>query len=224
MIDSLILQDVGFGFPGGENLFTSLNFNLPLNTSVNFVGGQGSGRSTLFRILAGLKQPTSGSVLYNGQSLTEMSFEEFLPFRKRIGFTFDLGGLLNNRTILENLTLPLLYHKMLSEADAQERVMYLLKRFSIHTSAHLRPSSVPGRTRKAAIVARSLVMDPELLILDDPTTGLSTEGRKALMELLTEYQVNHQLRHIYFVTEDAEFKYYMNPKEVRITKTGMRAA
>jgi len=224
MINSLQLQNVGFGYPGSEDLFTSLNFDLPLNTSVCFHGGQGSGRSTLFKILVGLKQPTQGTVLYNGQSLSEMSFEEFLPFRKRIGYTFDLGGLLNNRTILENLTLPLLYHKMMSEADAQEQVMELLKRFSIQSSAHLRPSSVPGRTRKAAIVARSLVMDPELIILDDPTTGLSNEARKSLMELLTEYQVNKQLRHIYFVTEDAEFKYYMNSKDVRVTKTGMKVA
>ena len=87
--------------------------------------------------------------------------------------------------------------------------MDLLEKFGVENNANLRPSSVPGRTRKAAIVARSLILNPELLVLDDPTTGLSAEGKSALKELIIEHQVQHNLRHIYYISEDPEFHSFM---------------
>ncbi len=209
MIKSLKLQNISFSYAGGEKLFENLTHDLPLDRSVNFIGEQGCGRSTLFKLLVGLKDPISGTVLFNDQPMSEMSFEEFLPFRLRIGYSFDLGGLLNNKTILENLTLPLLYHKLATESEANRKAMDLLEKFGVENNANLRPSSVPGRTRKAAIVARSLILNPELLVLDDPTTGLSAEGKSALKELIIEHQVQHNLRHIYYISEDPEFQSFM---------------
>ncbi len=225
MIKSLKLQNISFGYPGGEKLFENLNHDLPLDRSVNFIGEQGCGRSTLFKILVGLKNPTNGTVLFNDQPLSEMSFEEFLPYRLRIGYSFDLGGLLNNKTILENLTLPLLYHKLATETEATRKAMNLLERFGVESNANLRPSSVPGRTRKAAIVARSLILNPELLVLDDPTTGLSTEAKSALKELIVEHQVQHNLRHIYYISEDPEFQSFMGALYmVVVSKNELKAA
>ena len=224
MIRSLKINNLTFGYPGVDPLFMNLNCSLPLNTKVNFVGEDGSGRSTLFKILAGLKMPMSGSVLINDLPMSEMSFEEFLPFRLKIGYSFDIGGLLNNKTILENLTLPLLYHKLADESEAIAKALDLLKRFGIEKSANLRPSSVPGRTRKAAIIIRSLILNPELLILDDPTTGLSAESKQVFINLLDEYQQHNGLRHIFFVSEDVEFIQYMNATEIHVSQTLMKAA
>lgn len=124
----------------------------------------GSGSSTLLQILAGLQIPTSGSYLINGIPVEKMSFEEFLPFRLRIGYGFGMGGLISNRTLFENLILPLNYHKICSQQEATNLVLTLMDRFELMKYKDLRIAYVSPSHRKITVLIRALIMKPGFII------------------------------------------------------------
>lgn len=117
---------------------------------------EGAGKSTVLQLMAGLLQPQQGKYLINNENVAEMSFEEFLPYRLSIGYSFDYGGLINNRTIFENIILPLVYHKILPYEEARLQVDGLLKRFELEKFRNQRPAHIPGRVRKVACLLKKL--------------------------------------------------------------------
>lgn len=173
VIEKFEFVDVSFAFEGEDFILAHSNIQLPLGEIISLRGDRGSGRSTVLQMLAGLQTPTHGRMEINGLNLLDMSFDEFLPYRLKIGYTFDLGGLLSNRTIRENLLLPLNYHRICSPAQAQERVDYYLNKFGLQKAKDARPANVSGGVRKLACLIRSLLLEPEILLLDDLTVGIS---------------------------------------------------
>ena len=155
LVKSLHFEKLTFHYEGQEPLLKNVDFEFPISkrgaqdnaaacraldkrgtassqTGVVVIrGAQGAGSSTVMQILAGLQTPTLGSYLINGVPVENMSFEEFLPFRLRMGYGFDTGGLLSNRTLFENLVLPLNYHKICSPQEAERRVLALMERFQL---------------------------------------------------------------------------------------------
>src|SRR5690606_33550704 len=121
---------------------------IPLGKNIFVTGKPGGGQSTLLKLIAVLVQPQSGSFFINDHDTTEMSFEEFLPIRLKIGYSFDYGGLFANRTLRENLMLPLLYHKICSESEAAERAQAFAEEFFFSSQEHQRPAMVSGGLRK----------------------------------------------------------------------------
>ena len=202
----LHLRDIHFQFPDEpEPVFDHLNLRLNSSGVIWIKGASGSGKSTLLKLLAGLIEPTQGQYLFNGQAVDEMSFEDFLPHRLRIGYAFDNGGLLNNRTIQQNLMLPLVYHNICSLEQAQARVSNLMREFQLETVAHLRPSAISGGRRKAACIARSFILKPRILLLDDPDTGLGEELKSSLREKLSR-QIDEDLVQLALVSSsDSHF-------------------
>lgn len=184
-IKSVEFQGVEFSY-ADACVFKSVNLQLPENAIVQVIGGMGLGKSAFLKLCAGLLLPTQGQVAINQNPISEMSFEEFLPWRLRIGYGFDAGGLLNNRSVFENLALPLEYHKLLSPDEIKVRVQGLLQRFDLQGVKTKRPAEISSSQRKAASVARALVLEPQMLILDDPTTSLDARAKKELMEWMAE--------------------------------------
>lgn len=177
-IESVVASELVVGFEGP--VAPPVSFQLKKGDLLSLEGPSGGGKSTLLRTLSGLILPLEGRLLLNGSDVSEYSFEEFLPLRLNVGVSFDLGGLLNNRTLWDNLMLPLLYHKLFNFDEAEARADRLMSAFGLARYLNERPSNVPGGIRKAACVARAFVLDPELVILDEPTTGLNSEGLRAL--------------------------------------------
>ncbi len=128
-IDSLKFEGVTFTHDGQDPIVQNVDFDFPMNEILWVKAEEGMGKSSLLQVLAGLQIPQSGKYLINGENAMEMSFEEFLPYRLSIGYSFDYGGLINNKTIYENLMLPLLYHKVVSPQEAHERIQGLMKEF-----------------------------------------------------------------------------------------------
>ncbi len=198
------MKDLNFAY-GEKSILKNINLELPTGKVVWIHGASGSGKSVFAKILAGLMQSTSGDFIINDQSVNEMSFEEFLPLRMNIGYSFDFGGLINNRTIVQNLRLPLEYHHAVPSEEADARVKDLAEMFNLTGVLHERPATIPGAFRKAACVARAFIMNPEMIVLDDPTTGLRGELKKKLKELIRQRRAEGTLKHIFIVTEDHEF-------------------
>ena len=152
--------------------------------------------------MAVLVQPQAGRYFINGVDTTELSFEEFLPYRRRIGYTFDYGGLFANRTLFENLALPLLYHKILSETAITARIDELARTFRFENQLVQRPAAVSGGLRKLACVLRSFLLDPEMIVMDDPFTGIGPDASYKLIDLISEARRTRGLRHIFLTSRE----------------------
>jgi phospholipid/cholesterol/gamma-HCH transport system ATP-binding protein len=135
-------------------------------------GPQGTGKSDLMFMLAGLTKPDRGRYALLGQNMGEHFGDEFLPNRLRIGFVFDDSRLLNHLTFAENIALPVRYHENLHAGEADGWVEALLKATNTIEFAHNTPSVVPGPWRRRAALARSLALRPEILFLENPLRGL----------------------------------------------------
>jgi ABC-type transporter Mla maintaining outer membrane lipid asymmetry ATPase subunit MlaF len=179
LIKSMEFRELSFSFEGQDAILAITSLKFPLGEIVSLRGDRGAGRSTLLQLLAGLQIPTHGEFDINGVNVIDLNFEEFLPYRLKIGYTFDLGGLISNRTLNDNLLLPLNYHRICSAQEAQDRVNYYIDKFSLMKSRDMRPANVSGGVRKLTCLIRSLLLEPEVLLLDDLTVGLS----KPLVEL-----------------------------------------
>ncbi|HEX4924323.1 MAG TPA: ATP-binding cassette domain-containing protein [Bdellovibrionales bacterium] len=163
------LDDVSVKFQPGQTAF--------------FKGEQVA--SNILKLAAGLLTPTLGQVLINGNDIHEMDFEEFLPYRLNLGYTFNLGGILNNRTIKENLMLPFLYHGAPIEF-AEKEVQEILDLFELNRYQDYRPAGVPGVVRKLACIGRTLAVTPQVLLMDDPTSSMKPNVVKRLKSWIEE--------------------------------------
>lgn len=201
-IRSLELRNMSFQYSAGGLIFNEVSQVLPMKTILHVTGPLGHGQSTLLKILSFLAAPKSGEIIVNGEVATEMSFEEFQPWRLEFGYTFESGGLLANRTLEENLLLPHLYHN-LSDADAiRAQIHAIAKRFSFENLLDRRPAMVSGGLRKLVTILRPVLLKPSFLTMDDPFSGLDPDTARELEKLIFELREKLELETIYFTSRD----------------------
>jgi phospholipid/cholesterol/gamma-HCH transport system ATP-binding protein len=204
-IDSFALNQVGFRYPSGGAILENVSLELPMNAVLHVTGPTGHGQSTLLKVLALLVEPTAGTVSVNGMLATEMTFEEFLPWRLEIGYTFENGGLLANRTLEDNLSLPHLYHNF-SEPDAiKKEIADIAKRFRFANMLDRRPAAVSGGLRKLITILRPVLLRPSFLVMDDPFSGLDPETAKELEKLVSELREKSEIETVYFTSRDEKW-------------------
>lgn len=202
-IQTMQFENMTFAYDQTKTIFANASIQFPMDSYVILKSDStGAGSSTLFQILAGVLMASQGDYKINGVSLRDMSFEDFLPYRLNIGFSFDQGGLLHNRTVLENLTLPLLYHKIFSYEETKNYAIGLLAKMNIDKYANLRPSVVQGSVRKATVLLRALVMNPQVLFLDDPTHGLSPDSAQKFFSVVQEKKDQGKLQTVFLNSKD----------------------
>lgn len=208
-IKSISLKSLTHELPDGRKLFQDVNVDFPLGEIIWFRGESGTGKSLLIKMLLGVVIPGHGKLLINDSCITDMTFEEFLPYKLNMGLSFDFGGLIHNRDLRGNLSLPLEYHKFGSEHEITDQVNKYLEAFNLKDLAHERPSSVVGGVRKAVCVARAFVHEPQILFLDDPTTGLRGETKSRLKLMVQEAHKKGQT--VIIATEDGAFMEDLQP-------------
>jgi lipoprotein-releasing system ATP-binding protein len=170
-----VLRDVSFAMQPGEMMA--------------IVGTSGSGKSTLLHLLGGLDSPTSGEVIFKGQSLNCMSSSAKSELRNReLGFIYQFHHLLPDFTALENVAMPLLIGKKKS-AEVQERALAMLEAVGLQHRSNHRPSELSGGERQRVAIARALVNNPSLVLADEPTGNLDQRNADSIFELLGELNV-----------------------------------
>jgi len=200
-IHSFALRDVTFSHPNSPPLFENITLEMPKSKGVWIRSPGGRGKSTILRLLSGLSAPQSGKLLINGEDVSEFSFEEFLGYRLAMGYGFDMGGLLNNKTLFENLILPLQYHKMTDDEEANDRVNQALEMFGMTMFKDKRPFAVPGSMRKLTCVLRAFMHWPQVVFLDDPLTGLKQDNINDLIYYVEESFATRGLKQVFFTAE-----------------------
>jgi phospholipid/cholesterol/gamma-HCH transport system ATP-binding protein len=157
-------------------IFEDLEFSLAKGEALFIVGGSGSGKSLLLRICAGLIFPDTGRVTLGGMDLQAAAKKEVQELRARIGFVFQDSALISNMAIYDNIAHPLRYHKKCTEKEVQARVEEKMGLFGVDRTVDWSiPAMLSLEMRKRAALARAFILDPEFLLLDQPTSGLETD-------------------------------------------------
>jgi lipoprotein-releasing system ATP-binding protein len=166
------------------DVLKDLNLTIDSGDSLAIVGVSGSGKSTLIHILGTLDRPTSGEIRFEGQDVFVWPEEKLAAFRnKQIGFVFQFNNLLPEFSSLENVMMPALIHGV-SKKEARERAELLLKDMGLHDRTTHKPGELSGGEQQRVAVARALVMEPALLLADEPTGNLDTETGARIGDLL----------------------------------------
>jgi len=166
-------------------------------------GPSGCGKSTLLSMLGLLEMPSSGRYILNGHEVQQLDRYQRAELRNReIGFIFQAFNLIGDLTVLENVALPLTYRKM-SKKERNERAMAVLEKVNMAQRATHYPSQLSGGQQQRVAVARGLVIDPSVLLADEPTGNLDSKNGDAIMELLD--QLNAEGKTICMVTHDNRF-------------------
>ena len=157
----------------GRAVLDGVSLHVQAGESIAIVGHNGGGKTTLLRLLAGLFAPTSGTIEVLGLDVAKASYREMARHRTRVGFVFELAGLWANRTIEENVALPLRYHgHALDPAAIQRKVRDLAGELGIERELAIPSFRANASVRKRALVARALALEPEVLLCDEPQVGL----------------------------------------------------
>jgi phospholipid/cholesterol/gamma-HCH transport system ATP-binding protein len=204
------VQDVVTRF-GDRVVHESVSLEVPRGKVSAIVGGSGSGKSTLLREIVMLHPVSSGSIRVFGEEITQMSELDAIPLRRRVGVMFQQGALFGDMSVLDNIATPLREHTSLSDELIDEAAMVKLALVGLEPKvARLLPSQLSGGMRKRVAVARALSLDPELLCLDEPSSGLDPITANALDELvlqlkellgLTVLLVTHDMDSLWRVTD-----------------------
>lgn len=166
-----------------------LDLSVKAGEKVAIVGTSGSGKSTLLHILGGLDTPTTGQVVLHGEVLSQMSESKRGQFRNRyLGFIYQFHHLLAEFSATENVAMPLLMRPDVSIKEATERANHLLAEVGLSHRLSHRPSELSGGERQRVAIARALVLEPSLILADEPTGNLDEDNAKAIFELLSRLQ------------------------------------
>lgn len=161
------------------------NINLKVNKGdrIVIIGPSGSGKSTFLRCLNWLEIPTEGEIIFEGKSLNKTNK---MALRKKIGMIFQSFNLFANLTVIENLTLAPIKTKLLDKVAAEELAMKYLKKISLTDKKDTYPDNLSGGQKQRVAIIRSLMMNPDILLVDEPTSSLDSEMIKEVLNLLKE--------------------------------------
>jgi ABC-type lipoprotein export system ATPase subunit len=155
------------------------------------IGRSGSGKTTLLNLIAGLIKPTSGEVKIGGFSLQKMSDRQLSALRsQKIGFVFQFPSLLPALNVLDNVVLPGSFIFNKSKHKAQERALKLLEMVGIADKLQVMPGHLSAGEQKRAVIARSLINEPEILLADEPTSDLDEKTEQELMDMLLKIRLS----------------------------------
>lgn len=169
---------------GGTPALSDVSLNVQGTGLVGILGPSGSGKSSLLYTMAGLKQPTSGVIEYEGTDLASLSPSDLASLRrKNFGFIFQQHFLIKYMTVLENVLVPLNQNN----AEVRKQAKYLLKRLGIEQHANKYPHQLSGGQRQRVAIARALMNKPKVIFGDEPTAALDFSSAQEVMSLLSEY-------------------------------------
>ncbi|MEM7410689.1 MAG: ATP-binding cassette domain-containing protein [Myxococcota bacterium] len=178
------LEGVELAF-GERAIFRGLDCEFPRGQISMLLGGSGAGKSTLLRTVAGLARPQRGRVEVAGEDITAMSERDLFGVRQHIGMLFQHGALLDAMSVFDNVALPLREHTKLSEQDVAQEVERRLVAVGLPDTGHLFPRELSGGMLRRAALARAIVTDPEIVLCDEPFSGLDPVNVRRIEKLFT---------------------------------------
>ena len=188
------IQDLTKTF-GHHTVLEHLNFDIPKGKITTILGFSGAGKSTLLKHILGLTKPTSGKIEVLGENLGELGEVDLREFRQRFGMLFQYAALFDDKTAIENVAFPLREFSKYTNTEILERSAGLLESVGIKKISHENiPSELSGGMRKRVGLARALALNPDIILYDEPTTGLDPITTKMVNDLIVETHQNNSNR------------------------------
>ena len=155
---------------------------------MSLLGGSGSGKSVLLKELIGLIMPDSGDIFVLGKQITQMKEQALMQLREHVGMLFQGAALFDSLTVFENIAYPLREHLQLTEKEMRERVAEKLRLVGLSGIEGKMPAELSGGMKKRVGLARAIATDPDIIMYDEPTTGLDPINAQRINELIVELQ------------------------------------
>ncbi|MFL6248312.1 MAG: ABC transporter ATP-binding protein [Thermoanaerobaculia bacterium] len=174
---------------GGRQVLRDMSIDVEQGESLVIVGGSGTGKSVTLKHIIGLLRPDRGQVLIDGHDITQMKDVEMNEFRRRFGMSFQEGALFDSMSVFDNIAFPLRRHTKMSEEEIRARVEECLEDVHLHGVEKKRPSELSGGMRRRVGFARAISLKPEILLFDEPTTGLDPVISDVIADLIEEMDV-----------------------------------
>ncbi|HEY5043794.1 MAG TPA: ABC transporter ATP-binding protein [Verrucomicrobiae bacterium] len=157
---------------GPQLVLDGVNLRIENGESAVIIGRSGGGKSVLLKHLIGLLQPDAGDVMVDGENITRMTERQLLRVRRKFGMVFQGAALFDSMTVAENVAFGLRRHEHLTEGEIEKRVAAALELVDLPGTQHKKPAELSGGMRKRAGLARAIIYEPQIILYDEPTTGL----------------------------------------------------
>lgn len=187
MPDKIELEKVCFK-QGKAPLLREISFSVKRGDILVISGRSGEGKSTLLEICVGLKRPSSGRVLWDGQDISSFSRRVLLEKRQSTGYVFQIHALISNHSVFENIALPLRVRSGITDKEIEKRVRKIMDEFCLENIDGLFPELLSAGQLKSVAVARALISEPDMLLLDEPLSGLDPFTARKIMNVIYEHQ------------------------------------
>ena len=197
----------------GKKVHDGIDLEIYEGEILTLMGGSGSGKSVLLRSVIGLDKPDAGQVFFHDQDITSLNENALVEVRKRIAYVFQYGALFDSLTVEENLAYPLEEHTELPAKAIRQRVKATLGKVGLEGCENQYPASLSGGMQRRVGVARSIILEPEVVLYDEPTTGLDPYNTKQILKNIlalrdqgtTSVLVTHDMSSIFSVTDRVAF-------------------
>jgi len=199
---------------GTKSVLRGANLQVYRGEVLVILGGSGTGKSVTLRHMLGLEPPDSGRIIVEEEDVTDLPEEELYRIRKKFGMLFQSGALFDSMTVFENIAFPLREHTDMSDDEIERAVREKLELVNLPNTEHLMPVDLSGGMRKRVGLARSIVLDPKVILYDEPTTGLDPITSQTINELIVDLQaklsvtsvvVTHDIHSAFFVGDRIAF-------------------
>lgn len=202
---------------GTHKVLTGINLSIPAGSTCVILGGSGSGKTVLMKHMIGLLKPDTGRVMVDGEDIVPMGAEQLEVLRRKFGMVFQAAALFDSMTVYENVSFPLREHrKDLAEEQMRELVREKLQIVGLKNVEEKFPADLSGGMRKRVGLARAIVMDPKIVLYDEPTTGLDPITTDYVDEMIldakkqlgvTSVVISHDIASAFKVADNIAFLY-----------------
>ena len=213
------IRDLHFSY-GDRTILSGLNMDFPRGKVVAVMGGSGSGKTTILRLIGGQILPQSGGTRVNRQAVEQLDTEGLYALRRKMGMLFQHGALFTDLSVFENVAFPLREHTNLTESMIHDLVLMKLQAVGLRNAAALKPSEVSGGMARRVALARAVALDPQLMMYDEPFAGLDPISMGVIANLIrnlndalgsTSILVSHDVHESFAI---ADYVYFLSQGKI----------
>lgn len=213
------IRDLQFGY-GQRTILSGLRMDFPRGKVIAVMGGSGSGKTTILRLIGGQIRPQQGTVAVDGQQIEQMDNAGLYQMRRKMGMLFQHGALFTDLSVFDNVAFPMREHTDLSEAMIRDLVMLKLHAVGLRNAAQLMPSEISGGMARRVALARAVALDPQLMMYDEPFAGLDPISMGVTANLIrnlnnalgsTTILVSHDVRESFAI---ADYIYFLSQGKI----------